>query len=326
MATLVGDDFRKNLNGGVESAAYGEQSSTAYAYVLGAVLVVIILVALLNAFNPSNKLDYLAVIGASLTPSSSQAYDALRTDDVLQVVMLIVGVLIAAVLGMTRKNKLLGNVIFSAAAVIALALIVFRSASVLHLDVYFWLLALAYVAVAAAALFIAVELFIRAKSTGERVVGALMVLLGVIFGAAAFGAVTVAVKVKSGDDAQAIVDAAAGGFISSGNYSGVGASLNDISVLKTALDNVAAYVTPGSPASAEPALSGIITTYVNGIKNAIQQIPGGVAYFNELNTTTLNEEVSAILAAIATGTGTDVTDALTAFKLDVAAFLDAPTA
>lgn len=289
----------------------GPAEASGYAYVIGAILVVIVLVALLNAVNPANKLDYITVVTASLAPSSSQAYDALRTDDVLQLVMLVVGVLIAAVLGMGRRNKLLGNIIFGVAAVAALALIVFRAVSVLHLDIYFWLLALFYIAIAASALFIAVEFFIRATSGGERLVGALMVLLGILFGAAAFGAITVAVNVKSGDDAQAAIDAA---HSSGAAYENPSRALIDLQAAVLSLSAAKTFAEPTDNVEDEPGRVAFLRSLLSGVREAVAHIPGATEIYADyavdmedavtsLNNGHLGSDADAAITTLITGLG-----------------------
>ena len=87
----------------------------------------------------------MAVAGASLKDSTNATMKTLRISVEIQTVLMLVGIVMAAVSGICSKSvKYLGEAVFGVVAVLTLALLIFRTLSATYLNYFFWLLTLLY--------------------------------------------------------------------------------------------------------------------------------------------------------------------------------------
>jgi hypothetical protein len=177
-----------------------EEEDSMMKYVLGAILVAVLLVVI-NAFVcPSGSLKYSVVAVASLNDSESEALRTIRVSVELQTIMLIGGLVVAALFYVKRRDSI-GLAVFGVMVVLAVGLIVGRGFASLHLNFFFGFLVLTYLMVAVLSVWEAIS----ALRTNKRLVGILYALLGVFFLIGAFGAGTVAFNAITGDDAKALL-------------------------------------------------------------------------------------------------------------------------
>jgi hypothetical protein len=184
-------------------ASPAEVPASTYRYILGAVLIVLLLVLVLTFANPSSAYDYLAVTGYSLRESNSPGLKTARVSIEVQTLLMLTGIIIAVIFWSTRSKSYSGYAVLGAVVVLTLGLLVFRTATALHLDVYFWLLALLYFVVACLAAYNAIHFFRTRKDTISALgLGAVSLL----FFIAVAGAVSVAVVAVTGDEASNVID------------------------------------------------------------------------------------------------------------------------
>jgi hypothetical protein len=179
-----------------------------YQYILGAVFVILMLVAVLTFANPEAMYHYLAVAGQSLHDSHSPGLKTLRVGIEVQTILMLAGLVIAAIfcgtqLGAKSSSRGLGYGVFAAVVVLTFGLLVFRSLSATHLDVFFWLLAILYAGIAAISAYAAYHFFTRRS---DKVSAGLLMILAILFATASAGAISVGAVAITGEAAQDIID------------------------------------------------------------------------------------------------------------------------
>jgi hypothetical protein len=185
-----------------EAPQAAAQTST-YRYILGAVLVVLLLVLILTFANPNSAYDYLAVTGYSLRDSDSPAFKAVRVSIEVQTLLLLTGIIIAVIFWSTRPKSAAGYGVLGTVVALTLGLLVFRTASALHLDAFFWLLALLYLLIACVSAFSAYHFV---KTRGDTVSAIGLAVVAILFFIACGGAISVAVVAVTGEDASNVID------------------------------------------------------------------------------------------------------------------------
>ena len=173
-----------------------------YRYILGAIMVLVTVLVFLDLAAPAAKYNYLAVAGHEMAPDDIAGQ--LRIDDVLQTVMIVSAIILGAIFWASRPapRRTVGLAIAAGGAILGIALLIFRSASALHLNLFFWGLTLLYSTMTALALLMAYEHLNRKHDTATA---SLLGLAAAAFGLSAIGATIEACTIQTGEAAATIL-------------------------------------------------------------------------------------------------------------------------
>lgn len=171
--------------------------------IFGAVLVLILVMAIISFIAPSGTIIYKYVFSVSMSEvNASPTLTALRRSVEIQTVLFIAGVIIAGMFAYMFKSRLMMYGIIVASFLFTVMLMMLRSFAHTALNVFFFLLAFYYLITGAFAGYIAYKAF----KQNAKLLATLVIAMTLVYIIAAIGAFTSGYYVKTGVAAQELIE------------------------------------------------------------------------------------------------------------------------